>query len=58
MGVAMFGLTLLKEITGEAALERETQLAATACDCPTPKARRNLYLTTLQHHYEKPNRCC
>ena len=54
MGVAMFTLTLLKEITGEASLDRAT----TPCACPTPKARRNLYLTTLEHHYEKPNRCC
>ncbi len=60
MGVAMFGLAMLKEISGEAAIEREIQLAATACECPVlpSKARSNVYLTTTERHYEKPNRCC
>ncbi len=60
MGVAMFGLAMLKEISGEAAIERETQLAAAACECPVlpAKARRNVYLTITERHFEKPNRCC
>ena len=63
-GIAMLGFTLLKEISGEAAIDR-----AQACACAeaaqsaqppqTAKYRRqNAFLTSTEHRYSSPNRCC
>jgi len=63
-GIAMLGFTLLKEISGEAAIDR-----AQACACAeaaesgqplqTAKYRRqNAFLTSTEHRYSTPNRCC
>lgn len=64
LGIAMLGFTLLKEISGEAAIDR-----AQACACaeaatagqPPQSAkyrRQNAFLTSTEHRYSSPNRCC
>ena len=64
MGLAMLGFTLLKEISGEAAIDR-----AQACACAqtagseqqpqTAKYRRqNAFLTATEDRFNSPNRCC
>jgi carbon starvation protein len=64
MGLAIFGVTLLKEISGEAAIDR-----AQACACAqaaeagqqpqTAKYRRqNAFLTATAERYNGVNRCC
>ena len=60
MGVAVLGFTLLKELSGEAAIERE-QTRAEACDCAqarTPRGRQNAFLTATEHRFTGINRCC
>ena len=52
------GALLIKEVSGEAAIERER--AAQACECakdPT-KARRNVFLSATERQFRSPNRCC
>jgi carbon starvation protein len=63
MGLAMLGFTLLKEISGEAAIDR-----AQACACAQtsgseqPQAakyrRQNAFLTATEHRFTNVNRCC
>ncbi len=57
-GLIAMGALLLKEVSGEAAIERER--AAQACECakdPT-KARRNVFLSATERQFRSPNRCC
>ncbi len=52
------GALLIKEVSGEAAIERER--VALACECakdPT-KARRNVFLSATERQFRSPNRCC
>jgi carbon starvation protein len=63
MGLAVLGFTMLKEISGEAAIDR-----AQACACAqatesdqlqTAKYRRqNAFLTSTEHRFSSVNRCC
>ena len=67
MGLAVLGFTLLKELSGEAAIDR-TQALAAACDCAKSdqpgtaqslrSRRRNAFLTTTEHRFKSVNRCC
>ncbi len=60
LGAVAFGCTLLKELSGEAALDRE-QRAAQACDCAaaqTPRGRQNVYLSATEHRFRSVRRCC
>jgi len=52
------GVALVKEVSGQAAMEREQ--TAQICECakdPT-KARRNVYLSVTDQQFQTPNRCC
>ena len=58
LGAIAIGALLLKEVSGEAAIERER--VAQACECakdPT-KARRNVFLSATERQFRSPNRCC
>jgi len=61
-GIAALSFTLLKELSGEAAIDRErTQLQA--CECAPspdmkPSPRRNVFLTATEHRFKGINRCC
>jgi carbon starvation protein len=62
-GLAMLGFTLLKELSGEAAIDR-----AEACACAQAEAsgqvqpvkfrRQNAFLTATEARYRGVNRCC
>lgn len=59
-GLFALGCALLKEISGEAAIERE-QAAAIACECAeaqTFRGRQNVYLTTTDRRFSGVTRCC
>ena len=63
MGLAVLGFTLLKEISGEAAIDRAQACAcaqATESEQPqTAKYRRqNAFLTATEHRFTNVNRCC
>jgi carbon starvation protein len=58
MGAIALSALLLKELSGEAAIERER--VAQACECakdPT-KVRRNVFLSATERQFRSPNRCC
>ncbi len=60
-GFAALGFTLLKELSGEAAIERER--AIVACECAQspetkPAARRNVFLSATERRFKGINRCC
>jgi carbon starvation protein len=60
LGIIALSLTLLKEVSGEAALDR-AQLAAAPHNCPaaqTPRARRNVYLTATDERFRGIRNCC
>jgi carbon starvation protein len=59
-GLAALSLTLLKEVSGEAAIDRERALQACECQTPDqkPSARRNVFLTATEHRFKGINRCC
>jgi carbon starvation protein len=60
LGAVAMGLTLLKEVSGEAALER-AQAAEMACNCQeaqTPRGRRNVYLSATDDRFRGIRRCC
>ena len=60
LGVIALSLTLLKEVSGEAALDR-AQLAAAPHTCPAAqpaRARRNIYLTATDARFRTLRRCC
>jgi len=64
VGAIALGFNLLKEVSGQGAMEREAATVAAAdeakaCDCNVPaKARRNVYLTVTDRQFRTPNRCC
>ena len=61
MGAIALGFTLLKEVSGEAAIDRERDRAA-ACECAAPDVkpspRRNVFLTATEQRFRGVNRCC
>ncbi|MDB6149782.1 MAG: carbon starvation protein [Chthoniobacter sp.] len=60
MGVAVLGFTLLKELSGQAAVDRE-QARAELCDCTqaqSPRGRQNVFLTAANRRFDGVNRCC
>jgi len=61
MGAIALGFTLLKEVSGEAAIDRERDRAA-ACECAAPETkpgpRRNVFLTATVQRFRGVNRCC
>ena len=61
MGAIALGFTLLKEVSGEAAIDRERDRAA-ACECAAPETkpgpRRNVFLTATEQRFRGVNRCC
>ena len=60
LGAVAIGIGLLRELSGEAAMDREeTRLAACECEQPLVKrGRANVFLTTTERRYEGINRCC
>ena len=57
LSAAALTFALLKELSGEAALEREQTICA--CETPPAKAtRQNLYLTTTHRRFTGIRRCC
>jgi carbon starvation protein len=63
MGMAVLGFTLLKELSGEAAIDRAQACACAQASQPeqpqTAKYRRqNAFLTTTEHRFSGVNRCC
>ena len=61
LGVIALSLAMLKEVSGESALDR-AQLTATAPhECPaarTSRARRNVYLSATEDRFKNTPRCC
>ncbi len=61
MGAIALGFTLLKEVSGEAAIDRERERAV-ACECAAPETkaspRRNVFLTATEQRFRGINRCC
>jgi len=60
LGAIALGVALLKEVSGEADLDR-AQARAEQCDCvvaKTPSGRRNIFLTSLDDRYRGIRRCC
>ena len=60
MGLIALGFTLLKELSGQGAIEREAALAK-ICECrltDAPRARQNVYLTATAHRYSTIRNCC
>ena len=67
MGAITIGLALIKEVSGQGAMERETTMVAAAerkdceCECDpaaAKKGRRNVYLSVTDRQFRTPNRCC
>ena len=66
LGLAALGFTLLKEISGEADIDRERMLAqACVCESPEradasakPRGRQNVFLTATDRKFIGINRCC
>ena len=67
LGIAALGFTLLKELTGEADIDRERVRDQTcACEAATPRdfvaqktpGRRNVFLTATERKFRTINRCC
>ena len=59
-GAAALAFTLLKEVSGQADLDRAQQLAET-CNCEqarTPRGRQNTFLTATEHRFTGIRRCC
>jgi carbon starvation protein len=60
LGAVTLGMTLLKELSGQAAVERE-QATAEACDCAhaqSPRGRQNVYLSAVERRFTGVTRCC
>jgi carbon starvation protein len=60
VGAIALGVALLKEVSGEADIDR-AQVRAEQCDCvvaETPTGRRNVFLSTLDERYRGIRRCC
>ncbi len=58
VGVLALSALMLKELSGEAAIERERQAQACECAKDPGKARRNVYLSATDRQFQSPNRCC
>ncbi len=65
MGAITIGLALIKEVSGQGAMEREATMVAVAeqkdCECEPSAAkagRRNVYLSVTDRQFRTPNRCC
>jgi carbon starvation protein len=61
LGVIALGFLLLKEFSGEAAIERAQAAAAQACACtqpPSPRTRQNVYLTVSNRRFTGIRHCC
>jgi carbon starvation protein len=58
MGAIALGALLLKELSGEAAIDRERQAQACECAKDPTKPRRNVYLSATERQFTSPNRCC
>ena len=59
-GAAALAFTMLKEVSGQADLDRAQKLAE-ACDCAaarTPRGRQNTFLTATEHRFTGIRRCC
>ena len=59
-GAAALAFTMIRELSGQAAIDRE-QARAEVCDCTearTPRGRQNVFLTTTERRYTSVNRCC
>jgi carbon starvation protein len=59
-GAVALGLTMIKELSGQAEVDR-AMVRAEACDCPearTPRGRQNVFLSSLDERYRTPRRCC
>jgi carbon starvation protein len=63
-GIAMLGFTLLKELSGEAAIDRAEVCACAQAEAsgqqqqPVKYRRQNAFLTATEHRYSGVNRCC
>jgi carbon starvation protein len=60
LGAAALAFAMLKEISGEAAIEREQQ-AAQRCNCEearTYRGRQNAFLSATNRRFEGVRRCC
>jgi carbon starvation protein len=62
-GIAMLGFTLLKELSGEAAIDRAEVCACAQAEAsgqvqPAKYRRQNAFLTATEHRYRGVNRCC
>ena len=60
MGALALGFTLLKELSGEAAIDRERAACECAAQSPDtkPNPRKNVFLTATEHRFKGINRCC
>jgi carbon starvation protein len=62
-GIVMLGFALLKELSGEAAIDRAEVCACAAADAGTQVQqakyrRQNAFLTATERRYRGVNRCC
>lgn len=60
LGAVAFGLSMIKELSGQADVDR-AMVRAEVCDCTqtrTPRGRQNVFLSTLDERYRTPRRCC
>jgi len=60
LGAVALGMTLLKELSGQAAIEREEAITAT-CECQRNqplRGRQNAYLSAVSHRFSGVTRCC
>ena len=58
MGAIAIGALLIKELSGEAAIDRERVAQACECAKDPAKARRNVFLSATERQFRSPNRCC
>ena len=58
LGAIALGALLLKEVSGEAAIDRERIAQACECAKDPAKARRNVFLSATERQFQTPNRCC
>ena len=58
LGAIAIGALLIKEVSGEAAIERERTAQACECAKDPAKVRRNVFLSATERQFRTPNRCC
>jgi hypothetical protein len=58
LGAIALSALLIKEVSGEAAIERERIAQACECAKDPAKARRNVFLSATERQFTSPNRCC